>query len=353
VRARSLPGSVAPQWLHRVVSDGDDRIVEVDAPSGRTLDVLWIPAGHLQDWSEPAVLREDPADPVPRGDRRPIVLVHGLLWASSRVPFSVVMRPMLLWNFRRNRFAERLRRRFKVYAFDYPSFCSVGESGRELVRRIRELYPGGTVPERHVVLVGHSLGGLVSRAAMSADGFGESVGLTVTLASPHHGTFLASLVRTGHTVREAMGRVDYGLMRRVSGQLLPACPAMDDIRWVRGGAAIAGGNGDGDGDGDAARNPWMERLNAQDRYMDRLVVAMGDCPRLTWPPHSLPLEYVRRLQGRLVPALANADPLVPFASGTFEGAPVERIVLSGVNHLDWALRPAVLDPVVQRIDRLP
>lgn len=324
-------------------------MVEVDLPGGRRLDVLWIPAENLTDWNMAPVLFEDPADTAPLGDRRPIVLLHGLLWSAAGLPFSPVMRPMLMWNFRRNEHAASLRRRFKIYRFDYPSFQSVQSAADSLISSLRGLYPDRDVPARTVVLVGHSLGGLVARAAMNTQGFGDAVSLSFTLATPHRGTLVGSFLRARRAVREHIGPRDYAFLRRASGLLLPPCPALDDIRWAGLDAVLEHPAMAASG---VLAGHWLQELNARDAYLDRLIPLMGDCPTFTWPPQALPLELVRRLMERVDARLANCDPLVQLSSGTFEGAPVERIVSKNVSHADWVLRPSVLDPVLKRIAAL-
>jgi triacylglycerol esterase/lipase EstA (alpha/beta hydrolase family) len=80
---------------------------------------------------------------------------------------------------------------FPVYTFNFRGiFLPIDELAEQLAAQLETLQrPGGA---QAVVLVAHSMGGLVSRAYFARHGTGRVVRL-VTVASPHNGTRLAKL----------------------------------------------------------------------------------------------------------------------------------------------------------------
>lgn len=83
----------------------------------------------------------------------------------------------------------RLGEQYPIYVFTYPSFRSFRTSGDWLGQRVEELQQqeGFT----GVILVGHSMGGLVSRQAvrfLRGLGYADLVSGVITLGTPHLGT---------------------------------------------------------------------------------------------------------------------------------------------------------------------
>jgi len=242
-----------------------------------------------------------------------------------------------------------LRHDYKLYAFEYPSFRGARFAAQALVGELRRLHGPAGVPPRSIVLLGHSLGGLVCRRAMNVDGFGDSVLHAFTLASPHHGTLIASLATADHRLRRVAGDRNYALLRTILGLLVPDGPALEEIAWDDHDGALSRHGLERMG---ARANPELLAFNAADHYRDRLTVLMGDCPDLRWNPILLPLDYVRAAQGLFGRGFANCDPLVPLASGLFAGGGAQSVVARKVNHADWALRDEVLDDPLERIGDL-
>lgn len=108
----------------------------------------------------------------------PVVLVHGLYHNASA------------WVFYR-RWLKRAGYT-NIYAVDYgslrPSFEeALGKLGA-LIGEVMEQFPG-----QQIVLVGHSLGGLLCRAYANDAENVSKVSAVITLGSPHQGTKLAAL----------------------------------------------------------------------------------------------------------------------------------------------------------------
>lgn len=114
----------------------------------------------------------------------PVVLVHGLLGFSS----------LGLRRFRVGYFRGLLRglqrRGVAVYAPALPPLGSVPERAAQLAAFVRAL------PHQRVVLLGHSLGGLDARYAVSKLGLADRVVCVVTVGTPHRGTPLADFATT-------------------------------------------------------------------------------------------------------------------------------------------------------------
>lgn len=114
-----------------------------------------------------------------RGDDRPappVLLVHGVYHNSSA------------W-FLLRIFLERAGFT-RIRAWHYPSFRpSFDELAGRLVEEIREL--ARAFPGEKILLVGHSMGGLLIRTALSDPTVAAVAGAVVTLGTPHQGTKLA------------------------------------------------------------------------------------------------------------------------------------------------------------------
>ncbi|MFZ4576110.1 MAG: esterase/lipase family protein [Phycisphaerales bacterium] len=100
-----------------------------------------------------------------------------------------------------------------VAKFDYPNDQAIADSAAGLLEALRDLHTRGA---RHVVLIGHSMGGLVARDALTrADGYCgavrgrydlPAVDRLITVATPMHGSQLARF-RSFLELRERLGRV--------------------------------------------------------------------------------------------------------------------------------------------------
>lgn len=109
-----------------------------------------------------------PADARPT----PVVLVHG--WVCN----GGYWQPMI----------RRLRRDFQhIYTVNLePPLASINRFARDLAQAVDDICAQTTSP--HVLLVCHSMGGLVARAYVQRHGGDKRVAKIVTLGSPHHGS---------------------------------------------------------------------------------------------------------------------------------------------------------------------
>lgn len=274
------------------------------------------------------------------GTRVPLVLIHGL--GGSGEGWEG-----LLQAYARN---PSWRAAFKPYTFRYGSDAadiladpaaprSIPALGAALRDRLQAFYDKPAADagfgRRSVVILAHSMGGLVARAMMQEQVFrdgrrgGEHVLHLITLGTPHHGSQLADAgIALGMQYSPELVRAYAGIAANQA--------------WTNyDGLDMAGG----------LCNPWLARLN---NYAPSTGATYGRCGAV--PANPLPGFYekiiayaARTLQqpdvdlGRtgvykpgsstalLVPygylysglsrSYAN-DGLVPYASARFEGAPV-------------------------------
>ncbi len=129
------------------------------------------------------------------GGLPPVILTHGLYHNASA------------WLLYRRRLRRAGFADVRTYAYPsfFRSFEAIVEGLVQAVQRAADSSPTGTV-----LLVGHSLGGLVVRAACVREALCGRVAGIVTLGAPHQGSTLAGLL--------ALGRLGRGL--RPGGEVL-------------------------------------------------------------------------------------------------------------------------------------
>lgn len=275
-----------------------------------------------------ARLVEDPRDGAPLGERRPLILVHGKdnHDLSESYHHDAKLKPFE--GLRSSPDYARIRKLYKPYFFQYPSYRSAAENGAELVRLAREAF--GTRPER-IAILAHSMGGLVSRRALATGGFAGEVSQVITTSSPHHGALASSLIFANERISERIGAFATLLLRfGKSGE--PDTPGLRSVAWDNFDGGISAS--------DAALcaplvNEELARFNASFTHSGKLVTLMGDVRNLLWSHGIAGVkdEAYRKVQGAWGEKYANADPMVCLVSGTFEGAPVKaRVVFDNFNH---------------------
>ena len=135
-----------------------------------------VPRNVAREWlvaSMSSVLRPAGFLMRPRGrqHRRPVVLVHG--YGMGRSNFMLLARRLLRAG------------RGPVIPFDYWSLGPIGNSSDDLSRFLEDQCAKLGCP--HLDIVGHSLGGVVARHALTIGG-SSRIGTLITLGSPHSGT---------------------------------------------------------------------------------------------------------------------------------------------------------------------
>lgn len=155
--------------------------------------------------------RSDPATGT--GDRPPVLLVHGIYHNPGA---------WLLYHGWLRKGGYR-----HVETFGYSSWgCSFDEVAGNLARAIDDL---SSRAERPVVVIGHSLGGLLGRAcAVQPETWGRIAAL-VTLGSPHQGSKLAALAvgKLGRSLLyrgELFDRLEHGNLPELLPRLAVVSP---------------------------------------------------------------------------------------------------------------------------------
>ncbi|MCC7493099.1 MAG: hypothetical protein IT204_12150 [Fimbriimonadaceae bacterium] len=131
----------------------------------------------------------EPFDDQPLAGRQPVVLLHG--WNSGP----------RIWDDLRDSTAQDvlLRQRCRLYRWRYDWSEPLAANGARLGA---ELLARPELVDRPVVLVGHSMGGLVARAYLESDPAAlDRVALLITCGTPHHGSPSSSLDWLGESNR--------------------------------------------------------------------------------------------------------------------------------------------------------
>jgi pimeloyl-ACP methyl ester carboxylesterase len=172
-----------------------------------TIPTLTPPAG-LAGVDPDTLLRESACTPGAMGTRTPLILIHGLDGTSdiANPDLTVFMNLSLFLTQQDPSFSQN----YKIFTYHYLSNeYTVSEIGLALeiwldyFRQSWDPYGESDTPfDRDVVIIGHSMGGLVARALMNEDSIsagakaglpaGERVIRAITLATPHHGTALVN-----------------------------------------------------------------------------------------------------------------------------------------------------------------
>lgn len=131
------------------------------ARSGFAMQSIRSLLGREGGIKEPRVILMQPWDP----DRLTVVMLHGL--ASSPEAWVNVANEVLG--------DEQLRRHYQVWQVYYPTNASIAvnlmQIRRALDATIRHFDPGGTTrATQHMMLVGHSMGGVIARLLVSSSG---------------------------------------------------------------------------------------------------------------------------------------------------------------------------------------
>ncbi|MDY0042462.1 MAG: alpha/beta fold hydrolase [Desulforhabdus sp.] len=116
--------------------------------------------------------------PEPTCPRPPVILIHGLY-------HNVTAWILYKWLLNRKGFRN-------TYAFGYSSANgNVEQLLEKLDQLINEL--GKKLPQQRIILIGHSLGGLLARFYVQDRSHAAKLAAVVTLGTPHRGTKLAAL----------------------------------------------------------------------------------------------------------------------------------------------------------------
>lgn len=230
-----------------------------------------------------------------------VIFVHGL----ATTEWCWQMHPAPYPDGAEHTYASLLERDLGYTPFHvrYNTGQPILDSGRQLADLLEELVQVYPNPVARVVLVGHSMGGLVSRsAALIAADLGhawvEHLSHIVCLGSPHHG---APLERLARGLQRGLDIADVAATRVISEILDARSLGINDL---------------GDGESVEAR-----RLPGVTLCLVGATIT-GDVERL--------------------PSALLGDLLVPTSSSTGEHLDPDHVALfSGINHIQLTNHPAV------------
>ena len=168
-----------------------------------------------------ALARAEIARVVPQPRNRIVVMAHGLCMSDT------------MWNRQEHDHGQRLAQDLQadVVYLRYNSGRHISTNGAEFAMLLERMVATWPVPVRDLVLIGHSMGGLVIRSACAA---GEASGqrwmrplrALVFLGTPHHG---APLERGGHGMDMLFNASRYTVAFARLGQLRSA--GITDLRY--------------------------------------------------------------------------------------------------------------------------
>ena len=260
---------------------------------------------------------------VPHGSSKVVVLLHGLCMND------------LQWNRKRHDHGAALARdlAYTPVYLHYNSGLHISVNGRAFADLLETLVRCWPVPLTELVLIGHSMGGLVVRSAchygeLARHDWRRRVDKIVFLGTPHHG---APLERGGNWVDVLLSSSAYSAPLARLGRIRSA--GITDLRF-----------------GNLVDEDW----NKRDRFK-----AGGDPRVVVQLPKGVACYAVAATTGKRAGDLTDrliGDGIVPLASAlgrhanpklalTFDES--RQWVAYGINHLDLLSQPAVYAPIKQ------
>ncbi len=294
----------------------------------------------------PVCIRE--VNSTPLGERLPLILIHGLNAKDFFAPPQTDVWDNFL-NYHNNNPA--LKAIYKSYLLSYYSNAvGISELGSALCDVMDKMNQGDpdNFGNKNIVLVGHSMGGLVARSslafqqnfgAFNGKPLGERVLKIITLATPHHGSPLANGParnwRAGVGWEAVISNADnFNLLFWSTG---PGWNQVNrsDLRWDNYDGLL---NYDLYPD---ERNFWLDNLN-QNKIYDSKIIAYGGAiapgilcglDKYCWGTTVLGDAF----------DLAN-DGVVPLDSAQFKGHSVVTRYLPDYNHSEMTKGKDTKDP---------
>ncbi|HUG86738.1 MAG TPA: alpha/beta fold hydrolase [Euzebya sp.] len=139
----------------------------------------------------------------------PVILVHG--WVHNRSAFLGISRGLRRQGFRH------------IHAFDYnPLAYDIPEIAGMLAAEVERVL--SLTGARKVMVVGHSMGGVVARYYVQQLGGDATIDTVICLGSPHRGTYAAYLAVGASGAQLKPGS---SLMRKLEETARPS-----DVRWI-------------------------------------------------------------------------------------------------------------------------
>lgn len=267
--------------------------------------------------------------------RKPLLMIHGWSFEGRPAPPGGGY-----WDNFRNYILNDpvLRANFKPY---YVKYWSNEVPVKEIAAALRDKMEAAGLHEQKIVIMGHSMGGLVSRSYMNEHRFtkgalknklcGDQVDLLITLGSPHHGSPMANgparnakvslfLQMTMNTVESFVFKdTKYNQVNR------------SDLRWDNYDGLL---NYQTYSD---EKNTWLESLNQNTQYDQRTVCYSGSVTGEFIVPENGNVDEQYKLGAWFMQQGFNFsnDGIVPVQSARFEGHQMKALRhFNGYNHAD-------------------
>jgi triacylglycerol esterase/lipase EstA (alpha/beta hydrolase family) len=277
---------------------------------------------------------EDASPEISLEGRIPLLFIHG--WSFSGRPSSPGTG---YWEFFKNYLINdpELIKYFKPY---YVKYWSNAVSVYELGGLLRNKVEQAGFSERPFVIIGHSMGGLVSRSFMNEYSFktginagkkcGELVKLLITLGSPHHGSPMANGPARDDKVNVILKLTMKAVESIVFSDYKYSDVNRSDLRWDNYDGLLNYIKYPNE------RNDWLANLNTQTVYDDKLICYAGTVTgKLILSPSGTEEEYKDGSYLMKESFGFNNDGIVPFQSSSFQGHTPKKIrFFSEYNHAD-------------------
>jgi pimeloyl-ACP methyl ester carboxylesterase len=287
------------------------------------------------------------------GLRRPAPLPHDILWidpidihrgrlAVLRVPAAapIVALGVVLFSYLRLKMFLRAHG-FAAAFYDYDWRLPVADCGAALAARLRSLQGA------RVAIVAHSMGGLVSRAALAQPGTGH-VERLVLLGTPNSGSFAAvQALRGTYAVVRKLARLDRASAETLAAEVFSSFPSLYDLLPS---GSCAGATDLFDARAWPARGPQPRAalLQAAHAAQQQLAPADERFTVIAGVGAETVTAIARRREEFVYTLTRRGDGTVPVASAELAGA---RSAYARVAHSELTRDPVVAAAVVDLLRR--
>lgn len=307
---------------------------QIETADWSSTNNLYSPAINLVN-SDTILSIEDPLPELSAEGRKPLLLIHG--WNSDGNPAPPAGS---YWNNFINYLKNDpdLQANFKPYLVRYWSNAvPVIDIAEELRNKVEAL----GIHEQKIVVIGHSMGGLVARSFMNDHQFtkgismgqecGANVDLLITLSSPHHGSPMANGPARNSKVNLLLQATLSTVDALVFNETQYNQPNRSDLHWD---------NFDGLFDYQTyanEKNNWLIQLNQKTIFDARTICYSGSVDGQFVIPEAGNLDEVYSMGAWFMEqsfGFTN-DGIVPIQSSQFYGHTVKKIrYFDSYNHIN-------------------